>query len=238
MTKLKGILLTEGMHGMISQVEGLAKALDLEFIHEKIVLNNFWKKIPPSFTPVKKFVFKNNLDKDFDRKDFEQKNYNPAINKNKAEPSIAKNKKDNQYKGVKRQIKEEIEINENDESSLITIEEIQNNWKNFIDNLHIKKPSIASVLDNSIPVNFEKGRITIQITSTLEFHLNMIYKNSDLIKALLNDEFKIELDFDIEKTTEGSNDNQIQKTVDESKTQNDDQLRDKIVDLFDGEILT
>ena len=29
MTKLKGILLTQGMHGMISQVEGLAKALDL-----------------------------------------------------------------------------------------------------------------------------------------------------------------------------------------------------------------
>ena len=65
MTKLKGILLTEGMHGMISQVEGLAKALDIEFIHEKIELNNFWKKIPPNFTPVKKFVFKNNIDKDF-----------------------------------------------------------------------------------------------------------------------------------------------------------------------------
>ena len=28
MTKLKGILLTQGMHGMISQVEGLAKALN------------------------------------------------------------------------------------------------------------------------------------------------------------------------------------------------------------------
>lgn len=65
MYKLKGILLTEGMHGMISQVEGLAKALDLEFIHEKIELNNFWKMIPPSITPVKNFVFKNNIDKDF-----------------------------------------------------------------------------------------------------------------------------------------------------------------------------
>ena len=43
MTKLKGLLLTEGMHGMISQVEGLAKALDLDFIHEKIELNDFWK---------------------------------------------------------------------------------------------------------------------------------------------------------------------------------------------------
>ncbi len=65
MIKLKGILLTEGMHGMISQAEGLARALDLEFIHEKIELNNFWKMIPPSLTPVKKFVFKNNIKKDF-----------------------------------------------------------------------------------------------------------------------------------------------------------------------------
>ncbi len=66
MTKLKGILLTEGMHGMISQVEGLAKALDLDFIHEKIELNNFWEKIPPKITPIQKFVFKNNIENNFD----------------------------------------------------------------------------------------------------------------------------------------------------------------------------
>ena len=65
MTKLKGILLTEGMHGMISQVEGLAKALDLEFIHEKIELNNFWKLIPPKFTPIQNYVFKNDIKKNF-----------------------------------------------------------------------------------------------------------------------------------------------------------------------------
>ena len=58
MSKLKGLLLTEGLHGMISQVEGLAKALDLEYFHEKIELNNFWKLIPPSLTPVKKYIFK------------------------------------------------------------------------------------------------------------------------------------------------------------------------------------
>ena len=65
MTKLKGLLLTEGMHGMISQVEGLAKALNLEFIHEKIELNNFWKLIPPKITPTKSFVFKNNIEHEF-----------------------------------------------------------------------------------------------------------------------------------------------------------------------------
>jgi len=66
MTKLKGLLLTEGMHGMISQVEGLAKALDLDFIHEKIELNNFWKLFPPKVTPVQDFVFKNKINNQFD----------------------------------------------------------------------------------------------------------------------------------------------------------------------------
>ena len=65
MTKLKGLLLTEGMHGMISQVEGLAKALDLDFIHEKIELNNFWRLIPPKLTPIYNFVFENKIDNYF-----------------------------------------------------------------------------------------------------------------------------------------------------------------------------
>ena len=58
MKKLKGLLLTEGMHGMISQVEGLAKALDLDFTHHKVELNNFWKLIPPKLTPISNKVYK------------------------------------------------------------------------------------------------------------------------------------------------------------------------------------
>ena len=58
MSKLKGLILTEGMHGMISQAEGLAKALDIEFTHQKVELNSFWKLIPPSLTPISNFVFK------------------------------------------------------------------------------------------------------------------------------------------------------------------------------------
>ena len=66
MTKLKGILLTQGMHGMISQVEGLAKALDLDFNHHTVELNNFWKLIPPKITPISQKVFKKIEVKDFD----------------------------------------------------------------------------------------------------------------------------------------------------------------------------
>ena len=66
MSKFKGLLLTEGMHGMISQVEGLAKALDIDFTHHKVELNSFWKLIPPKFTPVSNFTFNPINPKDFD----------------------------------------------------------------------------------------------------------------------------------------------------------------------------
>jgi len=66
MTKLKGLLLTEGMHGMISQVEGLAKALDIDFTHHKVELNSFWKLIPPKLTPVSNFTFNSIDSTDFD----------------------------------------------------------------------------------------------------------------------------------------------------------------------------
>ena len=66
MNKLKGLLLTEGLHGMISQVEGLAKALDLDYFHEKVELNSPWNLIPPSLTPKKKFIFKNQINKEYD----------------------------------------------------------------------------------------------------------------------------------------------------------------------------
>ena len=66
MNKLKGILLTQGMHGMISQVEGLAKALDIDFTHHTVELNNFWKLIPPKLTPISQRVYKKINQTEFD----------------------------------------------------------------------------------------------------------------------------------------------------------------------------
>ena len=184
-------------------------------------------------------IKKNDLENYTKKQVFSKKDYNIVNDENKVDSVNKEINKDNHNKEVKNQIKEEKKINESDASNSITIDIIQDNWKNFIDKLHIKKPSIASVMDNSVPVDFKNGKIIVQITSSLEFHLNMINKNYGLVKNILNDQFKIELDFVIEKKSESySDDNITQDSVDGSNIQDDDQLRDKIVDLFDGEILT
>ena len=61
MGKLKALLLTEGMHGMISQVEGMAKALNTEYSHKVIKLNFPWNLIPPKFTPISSIVLKDKI---------------------------------------------------------------------------------------------------------------------------------------------------------------------------------
>ncbi len=57
MKALHSWLLTEGAHGMISQVEGLAKALNTTFTHKTVRLSFFTKLLPPKITPKQKLFF-------------------------------------------------------------------------------------------------------------------------------------------------------------------------------------
>ena len=93
MKKLKALLLTEGMHGMISQVEGMAKALNAEFDHKIVRLSFPWNLIPPKFSPISGIVLK---DKSYitENKDFNiviscgRKSIIPSILIKKKRPEI------------------------------------------------------------------------------------------------------------------------------------------------------
>ena len=61
MKKLKAILLTEGMHGMISQVEGMAKALNAQYSHKIVRLKFPWNLVPPKFMPISDIILKDKL---------------------------------------------------------------------------------------------------------------------------------------------------------------------------------
>ena len=61
MRKLKALLLTECMHGMISQVEGMAKALNTEYSHKIVRLSFPWNLIPPKFTPISQIILKDKI---------------------------------------------------------------------------------------------------------------------------------------------------------------------------------
>ena len=61
MEKLKALLLTEGMHGMISQVEGMARALNTEFSHKIIRLSFPWNLLPSKYTLISEIILKDKV---------------------------------------------------------------------------------------------------------------------------------------------------------------------------------
>ena len=124
-------------------------------------------------------------------------------------------------------------------SKKIDLKAINEKWKIFIDSVHIKKPSIASILDKSKPVEVSGSDVVFEINSTLDFHVSMIEKNRDIINEILSEEYGIGTGF---KVLKGSKKN-IKSPVDQVLTnatdsEQDEKVRDKVVDLFDGEILT
>jgi hypothetical protein len=56
MKYFKALLLTEGAHGKVSQAEGLAKALNLDFSHCFVNLKKPWRYFPINLVPVTKSV--------------------------------------------------------------------------------------------------------------------------------------------------------------------------------------
>ena len=116
---------------------------------------------------------------------------------------------------------------------------INEKWQDFIDNTHVKKPSIASIFDKSKPISILSSDIMIEIKSTLDFHINQIEKNRDSLNTILSEIFGNGVSFKvqkgIEKETKSSGINIKENTTD---SENDEQVRDKVVDLFDGEIIT
>ena len=121
----------------------------------------------------------------------------------------------------------------------LDLETVKSNWKSFIDKVHIKKPSIASILDKSIPSEIINGIIDIKISSALDFHVDMIENNSDVVNDILCSEFGDGVRFAIKKESKNTIGTiKENKTLDGENSEKDEQLRDKIIDLFDGEILT
>ena len=121
----------------------------------------------------------------------------------------------------------------------LDLETVKSNWKSFIDKVHIKKPSIASILDKSVPSEIINGIIDIKISSALDFHVDMIENNSDVVNDILYSEFGDGVRFTIKKESKNTIGTiKENKTLDGENSEKDEQLRDKIIDLFDGEILT
>ena len=201
--------------------------------NEKIYNTNLPKKIENQIHVEKSHI--DNDNKEDDTVDIKTslimlKNEDDEINDNRDElESNVKidNTEKTENKDVERNL-EELDLNF-----------INEKWQDFIDIIHVKKPSVASILNKSKPISISSSDIIIEITSTIDFHVNQIEKNRDSLNKILSEIFGNGISFKVQKGIEKeSKSSGINIKKNSTDSENDEQVRDKVVDLFDGEILT
>jgi len=151
------------------------------------------------------------------------------------------NKEDNHDSNKLENKTDEIQnIENNTKFKHLALDDVMNNWGGFLEKINIKKPSISSVLENSIPKNLSKGKIEVVIKNNLDFQLGLIEKNIDILNKELSSVFGEKIIFSISTDQQITNTDELKSNVVDSEDENvnNEEVREKIVDLFDGEILT
>ncbi len=123
-------------------------------------------------------------------------------------------------------------------SRLLSFEYISKNWKTFLNNIQVDRPSISAILEDYSPTKFDRSTLFIKPNSPAVFNEKILNKGKELLKYQLESVSKNKVNIEIELNKNFVND---KPTSNKDKTlennSNDEEIFNKVVDLFDGEIL-
>ena len=123
-------------------------------------------------------------------------------------------------------------------ATVLSLEYISKNWKMFINKIQIERPSISAMLEDYSPVKFDRNTLFIKSDSSAVFNEKILNKGKELLKYQLESFSKNKVNIKIE-----SNENFVNSKPTPNRDEtlenksNDEEVFNKVVDLFDGEIL-
>ncbi len=162
----------------------------------------------------------------------------PIKNKSfdKIEPDKSKAENSNQ-KEIDRDLDQKKDIDENTkQNEIIDLDKVKKLWPNIIEGINKLRPSVGSIIEDFHPVALNDKIVTLKQIKDFEFNEEIIQRGRSIIdqefSRVLGDSFKLNfIKFDKPK----SDDKVIKNT--KEIDQNDEKVFNKVVDLFDGEIL-
>ena len=119
------------------------------------------------------------------------------------------------------------------------MQDIANVWSDFLVSVNAKRPSIGSTLDHAKPTNIKENKVTITVSDLPEFSVENLNHNKqfieDLLSERLNKPIKMTFDWNGDRSVDTPVSNHTSETIQD--TAKADQVVEKIIEEFDGEIL-
>ena len=162
------------------------------------------------------------------------------VSTKKVDEDLAKNK--NKSKTVTEDIDQKTKpsSNKSSEKSLSkkgSFDDIKSRWEEFLKSINRIRPSVGSIIEDYVPLSLTDDLLILESKTGQGFNEKVLERGMPIIEKELENIFEIKIrvkfkTLDIKKRKPKIN------TGDDTKTsQKDDKVFDKIVDLFDGEII-
>lgn len=124
-------------------------------------------------------------------------------------------------------------LNSNDILELLNTE-----WFNIINKINVDKPSIGAIIEDYSPVSIDNGVVQLRADRKTGFNVKAMERSMPLIESILFEVTDTKLKINFEKNDIESFKNSSKKRVSQSETNpKDEEVFNKVVDIFDGEIL-
>ena len=121
------------------------------------------------------------------------------------------------------------------DSNGIDLDIVQQHWPAIMERLHLDRPSIGAILEECNPVELAGNNLTIKSSGGSGFNHKMIERGISFIETIIEAEIGSSVKIKFENG--GGDEPSQQKGPEVDSNPNDEKLFNKIVEVFDGEIL-
>ena len=125
-----------------------------------------------------------------------------------------------------------------DPGSELTLESITGHWASILEKIHLARPSIGAIVEDYTPIAIEKNTVLLHSAGKRGFNEKMMDRGIPAIEKILSDEIGIPLKVGFKHSAEETDAKQNTKNKNQKEPNpKDEKVFNKVVELFDGEIL-
>ena len=122
--------------------------------------------------------------------------------------------------------------------SALTLESVTGHWASIIEEIHLARPSIGAIIEDYTPIAIEGNTVLLDSNGKRGFNEKMMDRGIPAIEKILSDELGKHLKVGFKHNAEEHDAKQTTKNNNQKEPNpKDEKVFNKVVELFDGEIL-
>ena len=177
----------------------------------------------------------NSEEKNSDDKNINNINSSSVTDSKKEDATLKSKDKGSKISAVKKEPKKE-EKSRPGKNGEVSIDDVIKNWSAIMERVHLDRPSIGAIMDGCKPIEIDDNQLLIKSHGKSNFNIKMIERGiskiENIIEDIIGQPFKLKF-----INGESQDKPKVTPSKNSESNVNNDKIFNKVIEVFDGEIL-